>query len=158
MSFKTIEIAKANAKLPVGVYDVLKELADLKGITISDVLNEAIAYYLSPDSNILGNELKNDFYERFITLLISLKNQEHYTFYLDNIRKLSEIRIDNERVYMNKIDEVRRLIDTLYPELGGVDKRRFLKLILFKEEIFDNLIKNIINDERVLPERDTERG
>lgn len=151
IDFKNIEIAKANAKLPVGVYNVLKEKADLKGTTISDIINEAIAYYLTADSNILGDEIRNDFYERFISHLISTKNEEYYKIYLNNIKDLSEIKIENDKRYMNKMDEVRRLIDTLYPELGGVDKRRFLKLILFKEEIFDNLIKSIINDERVLP-------
>lgn len=151
MGFENTDIAKANAKLPVGVYTVLKEQADLKGITISDIINEAIAYYLSPDSNVLGDELKNDFLERFVTHLVSLKSEEYYTFYLDNIKKLSQIKIDNDRRYINKMDEVRRLIDSLYPELGGVEKRRFLKLILFKEEIFNNLIKDIVSDERVLP-------
>lgn len=145
MYFSSTEIVKANVKLPQGVYSVLRELANEREITISQILSEAISNYVSNESNILGNKLKFDFTERFKSHLNILKDDKYYKCYVIGLENLTHIKIKNN-IGINKKNEVRRLIDSLYPDNDSIDNRRILKLLLYKEEIFDGLIKNVIGE------------
>lgn len=151
MDYKNIELQKINIKLPIGVYKILKENADEKNITLSDIINESISSYLSVDSNILGDEIRNDFYDRLINYLsLAKKGNNYFMHYL----RISCLLGGGEEKYKDtseeKINGVRQLIDELYPEMGNVNKRRLLNLFLFKEESFDKLLDEILRDERVI--------
>ena len=150
MDYKNIELQKVNIKLPIGVYKILKENADKKNITLSDIINEAISSYLTVDSNIFGDEIKDDFYERLINYLSLSKKGSNYFMHYLRVSYLLGVDEENYRdTYQEKVNGVRQLIDELYPELGNVDKRRLLNLFLFKKESFDKLLDEILSDERV---------